>query len=40
MKSEQRTPAVLDGDERATLTSLLQRQRDLLREALDGTTGE
>ncbi|MFG2622117.1 DinB family protein [Streptomyces sp. NPDC048507] len=40
MKSEQRTPAVLDGDERATLTSLLERQRDTLMMKCAGLTDE
>lgn len=40
MNDDQRTPAVLDGDERATLTSLLQRQRDTLMMKCAGLTDE
>ncbi|MFI5621697.1 DinB family protein [Streptomyces sp. NPDC051567] len=40
MNDEERTPPVLVGDERATLTSVLQRQRDTLRMKCVGLTAE
>ncbi|MFD8980019.1 DinB family protein [Streptomyces sp. NPDC059564] len=40
MNSEQRTPPVLVGDERATLTSILQWQRDTLMVKCAGLTDE
>ncbi|MCY0920772.1 DinB family protein [Streptomyces sp. H27-G5] len=40
MKDEQRTPPVLTGDERATLTSVLQGQRDTLMMKCTGLTDE
>ncbi|MEU3723872.1 DinB family protein [Streptomyces sp. NPDC031705] len=40
MDLEQRTPPVLTGDERATLTSVLQWQRDTLRMKCAGLTDE
>ncbi|MFI5831839.1 DinB family protein [Streptomyces sp. NPDC051578] len=40
MNDEKRTPPVLDGDERATLTSVLQWQRDTLMMKCAGLTDE